>query len=987
MPSVRQEERLALWSAFEFDLGTLRLRKHGIRLRLEQKPAQLLARLLEEPGQAVGREELVKLLWPGERHGDFDHRLNKAIHKLRSGLGDDPGDPRFVQTLSGYGYRFIGEVKFERRNGLSAARAISNGGVQKGDQPLPDQEAPSRSEGPVVPPLRGWPDANGHMADETEKASRSGFGGSSIAVLFRRPIAWIIAAGLVIAATFLSHWSTRRTAHPSAEHRSIAVLSFRNLSGNPADEWLSTALSDWISSDLAAGAGLRAISREQIASFRSEHDLKDLDRTSPGALAKMNHDLGADLVLSGSYATSGTDGQSRIRLDVQVHDATSGQLLYSDNLSGSRTEIFDLVASAGAQLRRRLQLDPLDSASLASLRELLPANPDAARFYAEGTEEIDRYDPVDARVLLQRAVALEPEHALSHAALSTANTMLGFSDEARAEARKALNLAGNLNLEQRLLVEGQLDEANYEWDKAVEAYSRLFQLFPDSVENGIRLARAQALAGRPMVALDTISEIRQLPAGSDDGARIDIAEAETASSVSDFRREREAAMRAADRAGASQATQLVARAEEEQGEALKALGNLAGAMTLWKDAQTRYMAIGDRSAVARLLIDQGRVHWLQGDPQGAESNYADAVTISEQIGDEANHGRALSALAQVRMYYVGLAEGERLCNQALAIFRRTGNKQEEAYTLSVMGDILFTHHAQAINIYQQSLELSREVNDRSRIAGRLMDLGIEATVQGKLNSADSHLQQSLVLYRRTGEKGREGLQLNLLAIVRTWQGRLGEADSLSTQAVALLASVGEPVPLAQSRQSRGIVQMESGRLADAESTLKQAIDEHRDADNPGGVAISSIQLAEVLLREGKLAEGRKAIRTYDDWFQNTSRKQPIFGEHVTQRAIVGALIDAAEGNATRARSEALNAVNLASRTDQGSMLMKARLVLGEIEIDGADPAAGRRNLLSLASNAGSLGFGLIGADARRALSTHNQDHASSAGLPSSAGRN
>jgi DNA-binding winged helix-turn-helix (wHTH) protein/tetratricopeptide (TPR) repeat protein len=980
MRSVGQGERLVHWSAFEFDLETLRLRKHGIRLRMEPKPAQLLARLLEQPGKVVGRDELVNLLWPGERHGDFDQRLNKAIHKLRCVLGDDPANPRFVQTLSRYGYRFIADAEFVSRNGQPVPAMPSNGAAQKKSLPLPEQvdHSAHREESVMEEPRHSCIDAGSAAHGRpAETAARSDL--APISLPFTRRRLWKIAAGLVIAATLLGVWTIRRKTHLPSTHRWIAVLSFTNLSGNPADQWLSAALSDWLSSDLAAGDGLRAVSRDEIARFRSEKGLSDLDQVSPNMLGKMSHDLGSDFVLSGSYATSGIDGKSRIRLDVQMHDARSGQLLCAVSASGSRAEVFDLAASVGVQLRRKLRLDPLESSNLVSLRAMLPANPDAARFYAEGTEEIERFDPVDARVLLERAVALEPEHALSHAALSTANTMLGFSGDARTEAKRALDLAGSLTLEQRLLVEGQYHEANYQWDKAVEVYSRLFQLFPDSIGNGIRLARAQTLAGKPLVALDTIAELRQTPAGSDEVARIDIAEAEAASAMSDFRRQRESAARAADLARASQATELVARAEEEQGEALRALGNLAEARTLLADAQTRYTAIGDRSAVARLLIDQGHVRWEQGDPQGAESSYSDAVSMSEQIGDEANHGRALSALAQVWMYYVGLPEGEKLCNQALAIFRRTGNKQEEAHTLSVMADILFTHHAQAISLYQQSLDLSREVNDRSGVAGRLMDLGIEATVQGNLNLADNYLQQSLALFRQTGEKNREGLQLNLLAIVRTWQGRLDEAESLSTQAVAILTSVGEPVPLAQSRQTLGIVQMERGRLTDAETTLKLAIEEHRNADNPGGVAITSGQLAEVLLKEGRLAESRVALQTYDKWFESNSKKQPIFGEHVTQRAIVAALLDADGGKLDQARNEALKAVNQALATDQGSMLMKARLALGEIEFEGTDKVSGRRDLESLVTNAESKGFDLISHEAERAMADRSHADVQSLG--------
>src|ERR1700731_2412659 len=111
MRSVATGKRLAVFASFEFDLGTLELKKNGVCRRLEDKPAKVLTCLLQRKGGVVDRAELIKILWPEESHGDFDHRLNKAINKLRFVLGDDSSDPQFIQTLSRRGYRFVGEVR------------------------------------------------------------------------------------------------------------------------------------------------------------------------------------------------------------------------------------------------------------------------------------------------------------------------------------------------------------------------------------------------------------------------------------------------------------------------------------------------------------------------------------------------------------------------------------------------------------------------------------------------------------------------------------------------------------------------------------------------------------------------------------------------------------------------------------------------------------------------------------------------------------
>ena len=84
---------------------------HGLRIRLQAQPFEVLAILLEHPGNLVTRDELQKKLWPADTFVDFDHGLNKAINKIRDVLGDSAESPRFVETVARRGYRFLAEVK------------------------------------------------------------------------------------------------------------------------------------------------------------------------------------------------------------------------------------------------------------------------------------------------------------------------------------------------------------------------------------------------------------------------------------------------------------------------------------------------------------------------------------------------------------------------------------------------------------------------------------------------------------------------------------------------------------------------------------------------------------------------------------------------------------------------------------------------------------------------------------------------------------
>lgn len=102
---------LVRFSNFEADLGSGELRKHGIRVKLQVQPFQILQALLEHPGEIVTREELQKRIWPANTYVDFEHGLNNAVKKLRQALGDDAEKHHFIETHSKRGYRFIATVE------------------------------------------------------------------------------------------------------------------------------------------------------------------------------------------------------------------------------------------------------------------------------------------------------------------------------------------------------------------------------------------------------------------------------------------------------------------------------------------------------------------------------------------------------------------------------------------------------------------------------------------------------------------------------------------------------------------------------------------------------------------------------------------------------------------------------------------------------------------------------------------------------------
>jgi tetratricopeptide (TPR) repeat protein len=293
--------------------------------------------------------------------------------------------------------------------------------------------------------------------------------------------------------------------------RSVAVLGCKNLSGKPDEAWISTALAEMLSTELAAGEKVRTIPGENVARMKFDLSLADADSFAQESLAKIRNHLGTDLVVVGSYLAMGRTGGNKIRLDFRLQDAVAGETIASVSQTGTEDELLDLVSRSGTEIRRKLGIGQVSDSDTSKVRASLPSNGEAARLYSEGLAQLQILNALAARDLLLKAVQADPKHAPTHAALAEAWSALGYESRAAAEAKRALDLAENLSREERLFVEGRYHEFSREWSKAIEIYRTLTGFFPDNLDYGLRLAASQAAGGSGKDALATIESLRRLP--------------------------------------------------------------------------------------------------------------------------------------------------------------------------------------------------------------------------------------------------------------------------------------------------------------------------------------------------------------------------------------------------------------------------------------------------------------------------------------------
>jgi eukaryotic-like serine/threonine-protein kinase len=796
-------------------------------------------------------------------------------------------------------------------------------------------------------------------------APEEGAGGPQVRAARARHSGLVIAAAVAAAAalTGLASSAPGRTRAPApaataaAPRRSVALLGFKNLSGRGESAWLSTALAEMLSTELAAGEMLRLIPGENVARMKVELSLTDADSLAPDTLARIRANLGTDLVVLGSYLAQGETAGERLRLDLKVQDTAAGELVASITETGTEAELLDFVARGGSRLRETLGIAPTGAA-----RASFPSNPQAARLYSEGLARLRSFDVLAARDLLQKAVAADPAFPLAHAALAEAWAALGFDAEARRAARTALDLSAGLSREERLSVEGRESAIATRWDKAVEAYRLLWDFFPDNAEYGLSLAAAQSASGRGQDALATVDALRRSAAGSD--PRIDLAEAEAAASLGQPARQLAAAARAVQGGEARKAPLLAARARLQQADTLAGLGQLTAAMPVYEEARRAFAQAGDRRGIAAVLHGIGRLYLAQPRYADAERLLRQALAINREIGHQGGAAQALNALGLVRSFSGDHAAAGEYYEKVLSIHRERGDRNGVANSLR---NLSITYHhrgdlATAARLDAEALALAREIGDAARVAANLQSVGWTRMDQGELPDALRAHEEALAINRRIGRPNVAAYSLYNIGRVRYAMGDLEGARRAQEESLNIRLQVGQQSQSRESRLRLAELLIEDGRAGEAEAAAREAAAYFQAAPDALEELLARLVLVRCLLAEGKLADAQaSSARVLELARTNQTRAVGL------EAAIVLAAVDSASGRVSAALGSLDRTIAEARKLGFRWMEFEARLALGKIEVDHGRAAAGRARLAELEKEARAKQFMLIARKAAQRL--------------------
>jgi serine/threonine protein kinase/tetratricopeptide (TPR) repeat protein len=734
--------------------------------------------------------------------------------------------------------------------------------------------------------------------------------------------------------------------------RSIAVLGFKNLSGKPDEAWLSTALSEMLTTELAAGEKLRTIPGENVARMKVDLAVPESDSLAPDTLQKIYRNLGSNLVVLGSYLSMG----GQLRLDLRLQDATNGEILAAISETGRESEVSDLVSRTGTVMREKLGLETASSAEEAAVRASLPSNPEAVRLYSEGLARLRLFDNLGARDLLQKAVERDPNHALAHSALAAAWSALGYDQKAREEAQRAFELSASLPLEERSSIEGRYRELTNEWDKAVEIYRTLFGFFPDDLDYGLRLAIAQTSAAKGKDAVATLTLLRKLPPPAGTDSRIDLALAFAAESVADFKQSQSAAAQAALKAQAQGARMLLAKARLGECWAFRGLGELNRAIPLCEEARQIYTSAGDRYGVGAALLRIGILHSDTGDRVQAMKDYEESLAIFRAIGSEGSVEPVLGSIA-LALEQQGDVEGAmKKYFEALATARRTNNKRNIGIYLMNIGSILEEEGdlAAALKMHNESLAIARETGTKTAIAHALINAGDVLFNMGDLEGAKNRLEQTVSLTQEIGDKRGSGYALQSLGDVALAGGDLVTARKYYAEALEVRKSMRAALLGAETSVAIATVDIEEGHPSDAEASVRTARDIFRKESQIGDEIAADAVLADALVAEGKPALAQAEI---DGGNQLLSRSSNRISR--LQFSISAGRVQFASARLADAKRVFEGVLAEASKYGLIGYQFEARLTLAEIEMKSGTALLGRSRLQVIEKEASTKGFGLI----------------------------
>lgn len=745
------------------------------------------------------------------------------------------------------------------------------------------------------------------------------------------------------------------------DRRSVAVLRFKN-QGSQDDAWLGTALSEMVTEQLAAGDQLRAIPGEEVARTSSDLSLAGMFSFGEVLLNKIQTNLGSDYIVTGSYTLTGDSPARGVRVSLQLQDTHSGQVLSSPSYDGTVDALPDVAKRIASDVRTALTVPAPTDMERTQASAAAPSNPEALRLYAEGLDKLRAFDLLEARDRLERTIQLEPNYALAHAALADTLQLLGYDALARDEAKRAVELSGDLSQKDRRSIDARYRAISADWDEAAKLYGALWEVYDDEPTFAIEEAHAQAEAGHAQDALATLEALRRSDARARTDPRTDYEEALAAEKLSDVKRQHAAAAKAAKEASQRGATLLAAEAYWQDCNALLALGNTKGAEGSCQQANQWSDSSAAKQVKARSLTALSNLMDAEGKPEQVMALRKQALEDAEEIGSRKDIIGALMNLANLQSTEGHIADAQSNERQAIQIAREIGDKQQLLDLQNNLASDSKTvgEYQDAKTQYQDSLETARGIGDQGGVSTALQNLGSLCLLAGDLTCAEKDVKQGLNISQAAHLEAVTASGFENLGDIQLVRGIFSDARKNYENELALFTKENDTADIASAHLALAKLSFEQGKIADAENEARQSIQGFQAEKLADSEADAHTALARCLISQGKLADAGHEIAAADQLRAQDRIIRISLG-------ITEAQLAARSGDLATARQELNSQLADAKARNLVGLEFEARLALAEI---APHSQSNKAVLAALQNDARASGYLLLAKEAEDLQSSH-----------------
>ena len=749
---------------------------------------------------------------------------------------------------------------------------------------------------------------------------------------------------------------------------SLAILPFRNASGDPGMDWLGPSIAEMLSTDVGQSAQLRTVSPNNMQQIFSDLRISASTALDATAIRRVADSSKADRVVWGQYVKLG----NQIRIDASLQDIKNDRTVPLRIDVPSDKEIPGAIDRLAESIRQKLALSE-DVVKELKASSFQPTSQSVAalRAYNQGVGFRRDGNNLEAQKQFEAATKEDPNFALGLARLAQSYSSLGYDGEAEQAAQKAASLSQNLPEGEKYVISAIHSQVTKNYPEAIKAYETLAKAAPENYDVELALVGLYQESGSLEKARDICERLvaanrKDVMAALELG-RVTIKSGDPQGSLEELNRAYSLAIQSGNQEQKAASLHLTAVAYGMLSKPEDDLRNEQDALAIWRQ-------IGHKRGLAFSLNETAHIQALLGKNKDAQANFQEALHIRQEIGDKRGTGATLLDFGNFVDDRGDHEQALKLYKASLQVQRDTSNEGLQAICLNNIGSVYAEkgQYEDSLTYFQQALQLREKSKVPQDIVEAVHNLGETAADMGQYDQAISYYLRALELRRGLSDPHGAAIESYSLGRLFEYQGRLGAAVNSKQDALKMLRDtkdrtvwmakvlagyaeglilagrgdeardyLAEALSLSRELKNDAMTAEVQGTQGDeffyrgdfkaAHATYAQALQAALRSKEPDITLIAKANLARVEVQERRAPEAISSLRVLiqkadELGLKYVSVESSIFmAEAMMQRQ-----------DSVHAQQELKRALLLSDKLGQQPLSAKARYLLGEIARNSGD---------------------------------------------------